>query len=547
MGRRGGGAAALRASAHGGRVERVRIHPLLVERWFRVPVLAGLVPLLFLLGLAYGPALPGFFVSDDLDMLSGDASDLFSPASGFGRFMPLAAAIHRVVALTSGLVPWPAHALQLALHVTCTLLVYALVRQLLAARGARRAVAMALLAAALFALYPRHHQVVMWFGAVSIGLAATLALATTLVFLRAWRADDPRAGWIAVGLYTAALLAHESAVALPALLGAVVVYEWSAGGYPRRWPPRAWVWAGVGVLVAHLALLAWAYRARAAAFPESGYRFVGVDTALLLAPPRYAAQLVVPPPWTEALAAGDVGVLVGALALAAAAVAAWRGSAAVRLGLAWAAFAAAPFVLFGIYGVTDRYYYLPSVGVALAVAVGLERRPRLAVLATASYALASALLITQAGVEWRAAGFITRATMDDLGAWAGEQRRLGSTPDAVLFVGVPFKRGEGWPGSQVYIFSTGLVGAAHLATGWPGLQVSYVFEDEHRDLAARLGELPVAAGPTGLYLFGFDPPAMLDRSDRLGSALPLLARLRWHGAARTPVDWGRYAGAADGP
>src|SRR5205823_6291897 len=217
---------------------------------FSVPVLAGLVPLLALLGLAYGPALPSFFVSDDLDMLAGDASDLFSPASGFGRFMPLAAGIHRGVALTSGLAPWPAHALQLALHATCTLLVYALVRQFLAPRDARRATAVALLAAALFAFYPRHHQVVMWFGAVSIGVSAALALATTLVFLRAWRADDSRGGWIAVGLCAAALLAHESAVALPALLGSVVVYEWSGGGRARRWPPRSWVWAGVGVLVA---------------------------------------------------------------------------------------------------------------------------------------------------------------------------------------------------------------------------------------------------------------------------------------------------------
>jgi len=65
------------------------------------------------------------------------------------------------------------------LHVTCTLLVYALVRQLLAPRGARRAAAVALLTAAIFGIYPRHHQVIMWFGAVSIGLAATFALATT--------------------------------------------------------------------------------------------------------------------------------------------------------------------------------------------------------------------------------------------------------------------------------------------------------------------------------------------------------------------------------
>jgi hypothetical protein len=522
-------------------VARIHPGPDAIERRFVVPTLAGLVPLLALLGLTYGLALPNFFVSDDLDMLSGDASDLFSPTSGFGRFMPLAAAVHRGVALTSGLVPGPAHALQLVLHAACTLLVYALVRQLLAPRGERRAAVVALTAATLFALYPRHHQVVMWFGAVSIGLAATLALATMLVFLHAWRDDDARAGWAAVGLYAGALLAHESAVALPALLGAVVGYEWSQGR-PRSLRPRAWLLAGATVLIAHLALLTWAYRARAAAFPDSGYRFVGLDQALLLAPPRYVAQLVVPPPWTEALAVGDVGLLIGALALAAAAVATWRGSAAVRLGLAWALAAAVPFMLFGIYGVTDRYFYLPSVGVALAVAVALAGWPRLVAVTTIGYAVTSALLLAQAGAEWQKAGAITRATVVDLGEWANGRRAAGSTPDAVLFVGVPFKRGEQWPGSQVYVFSTGLVGAAHLATGWPGLEVSYVFEDEHPDLVARLGQLPAVAGPTGLYLLGFDAAGLRNLTDRLGQALPTLAPLRWHGAARTPVDWGRYAG-----
>jgi hypothetical protein len=528
-------------------LERVRIRPLAAERRFTLPVLAGLVPLLALLALAYGPALSSFFVSDDLDMLSGDASDLFSPASGFGRFMPLAAAIHRGVALTSGLVPWPAHALQLALHAICVLLVYALVRQLLAPRGARGAAATALLAATLFAFYPRHHQVVMWFGAVSIGASAMLALAATLVFLRAWRADDSRMGWIAVGLCAAALLAHESAVALPALLGAVVVHERSRVGRARVWPPRPWIWAGVGVLVVHLVLLAWAYRTRAAAFPDSGYRFVGFDTTLLLAPLRYAAQVIVPPPWTETLAAGGVGSVFGLLALGAFAVAAWRGSAAVRLGLGWALLAAAPFLLFGIYGLTDRYYYLPSVGLALAAAVGLASWPRVAGLVAVGYALASALLITHAGAEWRGAGATTQSTMGDLAQWAGDQRLVGSTPDAVLFVGVPFKRGETWPGSQVYVFSTGLVGATHLATGWPVLEVSYVFQDEHPHLVPRLGEVRPERGPTGLFLFGFDPPALVDRSDRLGNALPVLAGLGWHGAARTPVEWSRYADAVGGP
>ena len=90
-----------------------------------VVVLCGLV------AIAYGPAIPNFFVSDDLDMLSGDASDLFSPTSGFGRFMPLAAALHRTAASVFGLNPVPAHAFQLLLHAAAVVLVYVLARQLL--------------------------------------------------------------------------------------------------------------------------------------------------------------------------------------------------------------------------------------------------------------------------------------------------------------------------------------------------------------------------------------------------------------------------------
>ena len=269
--------------------------------------------------------------------------------------------------------------------------------------------AAALTAALLFALYPRHHQVVMWFGAISIGLAATLALATAVLFVRAWRDDDARAGWAAVATYTAALLAHESAIVLPLLLLALLLYLRATRSPTRTTPsvrgatgsvvlrsgvpaaagaasialgaPRwrealravpVWVWALPLASGVHLVLLAWAYRVRAATYPDSGYRFVGLGGDLAAAPLRYAAQWVAPPPWTESLTLGTLGLLLGALTLLGAAVWAWRGGALARLGLAWAALAGAPFVLFGIYGVTDRYYYLPCAGLALAAAVALD-------------------------------------------------------------------------------------------------------------------------------------------------------------------------------
>jgi len=492
--------------------------------WLAPAALLGLV------ALAYGPAVPAFFVSDDFDMLSGAASDLFSPASGFGRFMPVAAAAHFATARLCGLNPVPPHLVQLALHAACTLLVYALGRPLGLGRGPAWA------AAALWALYPRHHQVVMWFGAIAIGLAALFGLAALGLFLYAWQRAAPQAGWAAVIAYTLALLSHESAVALPALaVASYLAAQPRAPGWRGRLP--IWAWAALAVGLAHLGVLAWAYQARAARYPDSGYRFIGFGSELAQAPLRFAAWLVAPPPWTEAWTTGAAGLLIGALAVAGAAVWAWRGGARARLGVGWAAAAALPAVLFGVYGVTDRYAYMPTIGLALAAAGALASR-RWARPALALYALLGGALLLVAAAEWRAAGATTHAAVEYLAAWAATTPP--PRPEAVLFVAVPFKRGASWPGSQVYVFSTGIVGATHLATGWPDLRVSYNFAEEYPTLPGQLAELPRAPGPPGLHLFAL-LPAPADYTARLGAALPLLEALHWRGASRAPVDLARYS------
>ena len=105
------------------------------------------------------------------------------------------------------------HATMVAVHLVAVWLVFKVAVRLTGdGRGA-------LLAALLFGLLPVHAEVVSWVSGFGLVMSAAFALAAFYVFIG--RAESRN--WLAaMGLYALALLSHETAATLPALIGCYV-------------------------------------------------------------------------------------------------------------------------------------------------------------------------------------------------------------------------------------------------------------------------------------------------------------------------------------
>ena len=108
---------------------------------------------------------------------------------------------------TVALTPAAAHALNVMLHAACAVLVFALTHRLC------ERIAIAAIAALLFAAHPLRVEVVAWASAMPYALALLFALLSTLVFLDARDRTSLLAASIV--LYAMSLLARPIALGLP--------------------------------------------------------------------------------------------------------------------------------------------------------------------------------------------------------------------------------------------------------------------------------------------------------------------------------------------
>lgn len=312
--------------------------------------------------------------------------------------------------------PFVFRATNLALHVVASGLVLLLLRR----TGA--SLAAAGLAGLLFAVHPMHAEVVAWPSARPELLVTVFALAAAFVHA----GGDAREGpglrrFLAVGLLVLlALFSKETGVLAPVLIGLVTML--------RAPEPRAWgrIRAGVSAALPFVALFVVFMGVRGLVIRAGSLpRLVGDDPAGRL--PRTAGDALL----RVAAIAGDY---LGAMLVP------WSPSSfrvpkleAVRAGLAWlplgiAALVAAPFraaaawlafaflsVTLQAVGVADagylsqRYAYLPSVGVCAALGLalstlGFERGPtwrRGVAAALAAFIVAAwAGLLVPRSLEW---------------------------------------------------------------------------------------------------------------------------------------------------
>lgn len=305
-----------------------------------------------------------------------------SGQAGEGYFRPLVSVIYKGTGALFGLNPTAYHASCVLLHVLTALALWWVALRLVHREAA-------FVAGLAFAVLPAHAEAVQWIGANAYLLVAPAYLFALGCFLRA-RAAEPggQRVWIlgGVGSFMVAVLGHELAVTLPAVLLAV---EWM-----QRRPGAPWDFAGLArrngafwILTA--AYVYWRIGLFAVLQAEKaggGYLHdVSKPLDFLLGALFQAAygysHLLVPLPFAPVDAAtlrpltGSGWLLVGSLfVLVLALFAFWKlGGRDRRVWLA-AALLAFPFAPALLVAPTERQLYLPSAGFCLLLALAYERR-----------------------------------------------------------------------------------------------------------------------------------------------------------------------------
>ncbi len=228
------------------------------------------VLLLLAVGAALAPTLGAGFVYDDrADVLDNPAAspDGFLPALGRTN-RPLLKATYAVQRATTGSVAGPFHAVNLALHLACTMAAFALARRFAEAAEAPRATLVGAAAAAFWALHPAVVEAVAPISGRSV-LLSTLLLLGALLLVTGVRPPGRRLATCAAVLACAAPLARETALVLPALglawqatLGAS---ETRAAAFRRQVPLFAGTLLALGALALsarHRELLAYSFAVR---------------------------------------------------------------------------------------------------------------------------------------------------------------------------------------------------------------------------------------------------------------------------------------------
>lgn len=363
------------------------------------------------------------------------------------------------------------HLSNILLHVIVTLLVFGLVLRLLqmASRPTDRAAARpelyAVLAALVFAAHPVHTEVVNSVFNRS-DMLVSLGVAAGLWWLLHFLEPHPARAWVGLGIaYLLALLSKENAVVLPALAVALILLlrteSWKHR--IRRSLPVLWM---LLPLALYLYLRANAL-APAGADTADGMsrfsdlvgeaRFIGMESLLaLVGNAGIGLKLMVwphplqtnypVPSTTSALAFG-----IAQLGLIGAGMAQLRnGRSALLAGLAWFYLALLPasrIIAVGDGGphLAERYLYLPSAGMAIALAFALAwlgarfgpRRPLILVF------LALLVMLPLTWVrnnEWGS----------DLRLFEAEYRRSGPYPDTLRYLtGAHFARGNFARGAEI--------------------------------------------------------------------------------------------------
>ncbi|MGZ3427227.1 MAG: hypothetical protein ACXVCV_11295 [Polyangia bacterium] len=324
-------------------------------------------------------------------------------------YRPLRNYAFRLIVRVGGVRPIAFGLANLACYAIATLLVLALLRQLVTDERA------AAWATALWVVLPVHVEPVAYYSGLGDLLSLALELGAVVVALPLLSVGGARWRFAAsTALAAASMLAKEMAVTEPAMLILVAV---ALGGGAWRTRALAWLVAlhglvAVGYLLLRTAVVgAMGQEPISAATLGAGLR----DAPWLLAhylwisvaPLGHAASYHVAPPGTLALVATIVALL-------AATIVAWRWRRAVAVGLVWFALSLAPVLhLVPLWAdLADRFALFPTVGLALALAAAMAPASRRTVVLVAALVVVYAAASVVEARAWRSDSLLWRYAAD---------------------------------------------------------------------------------------------------------------------------------------
>jgi tetratricopeptide (TPR) repeat protein len=364
------------------------------------------------LWLAYQPALAGPFLFDDRYLPFADPAHQNQPLTGWlAGVRPLLMLTFWLNYRLFGLEPFSYHVANLAIHLGAGLMVFLIVRRLLALEAVegRLGETLAAFAAGLFLLHPIQTEAVSYIASRSENLSVLLAYGAWAVFLlRRGEAILWSEAAVVLALFAAAVTTKEHTAVFPALLLLTDYYfnpGFSLAGVKRNWR----LYAPLAAVAAAGLAFVWRVLSQAdtAGFAVEGLpwqtyfltqcQVIWIYLRMFLLPYGQNADHDFRPVSSPA----DPASLVGLAALVTALVLAWRLQRRYRL----ASFGALVFFVLlaptsSVVPIKDllveRRLYLPSIGLLLILAATLARIkiPQNALTGAAAVALATCGLLT---------------------------------------------------------------------------------------------------------------------------------------------------------
>ncbi len=294
-------------------------------------------------------------------------------------YRPLFTSLFTINYAIFGTKAWGWHLVNLLIHVSVTLLVFLVIKEATERKWT------ALIAAVLFAVHPAHAESVAWVSGVTDPLLALFLLPAFYFYVRYRKQGRIYMLAIALGFYFLALLSKEAAIALPIFIAFCELFYFNKSLSLKG---RAIRFSVLVVLFAVPTLIYFAIRYHAiSAFLFGGsprYPLIfGIATvplamvkylALLLFPVNYSYQHYTP--LVETILSLRLLAPLALLAALVVGIALTR-SRVLVFAAVWFAVMLLP-VLVTLqqfdpgYLVQERYLYLPSIGICLAFALGIE-------------------------------------------------------------------------------------------------------------------------------------------------------------------------------